>query len=404
MIISFKDRSLSGTIEAPASKSIYHRELIVRFLCGDRSNLMDLPGDNDDVKATKACLRALKDARDGVSEGDVILPCNESGSTLRFMIPVASAFLLRAGNSVNRRLVFETKGRLCDRPLGELSDAMAPHGISISKDMEARTVIVEGEMTSGIYTIDGSVSSQYISGLIMALPMFDEESRIDVTGGIKSVHYIELTENVLKKYGCGIRRIEDTYYPENNGYKTKPNDSFSVEGDWSNGAFLLCLKEFTGIEVTNLNPDSAQGDKAIVDFLSEVKKANGNEVTFDCADIPDIAPYMAVLAAFKTAKTTLTSTARLRIKESDRSKAVCEQLAAVGVKTEENEDSIVIYGFEGDAPEDVVEIDSYHDHRMAMCAVLIAAALKTEISIDEIDCMNKSFPELRELVIKELCK
>ena len=402
MKINFADNKLQGTIQAPPSKSIYHRELIVRFLCGDRDNLEVLPGDNDDVQATKACLKALKEAADGTNKGDVILPCNESGSTIRFMIPVASAFLLRDGAKVSSKLVFTTKGRLCDRPLGELADAMAPHGISITKNMEDRTVIVEGTMTSGTYTIDGSVSSQYISGLIMALPLFGDESKIDVTGGIKSVHYIELTENVLRKYGCGIKRVDDTYLPEAGGYKTKPTDDFQVEGDWSNGAFLLCLKEFTGIEVTNLNPDSAQGDKAIVDFLKAVEDSKGGEVTFDCADIPDIAPYMAVLAAFKTSKTTLTSTGRLRIKESDRSKAVCEQLAAIGVKTEENEDSIVIYAYENTAPSDII-LESYHDHRMAMCAVLIAAALKTCVEIDEIDCMNKSFPELRELCIKELC-
>lgn len=402
MKINFADNKLQGTIQAPPSKSIYHRELIVRFLCGDRDNLEVLPGDNDDVQATKACLKALKDAADGVNKGDVILPCNESGSTIRFMIPVASAFLLRDGAKVSSKLVFTTKGRLCDRPLGELADAMVPHGISITKNMEDRTVVVEGTMTSGTYTIDGSVSSQYISGLIMALPLFGDESKIDVTGGIKSVHYIELTENVLRKYGCGIKRVDDTYLPEAGGYKTKPTDDFQVEGDWSNGAFLLCLKEFTGIEVTNLNPDSAQGDKAIVDFLKAVEDSKGGEVTFDCADIPDIAPYMAVLAAFKTSKTTLTSTGRLRIKESDRSKAVCEQLAAIGVKTEENEDSIVIYAYENTAPSDII-LESYHDHRMAMCAVLIAAALKTCVEIDEIDCMNKSFPELRELCIKELC-
>ena len=399
MKINFADNKLTGSIKAPASKSIYHRELIVRFLCGDRANLDVLPGDNDDVQATKACLRALRDAKDG---DEVILPCNESGSTLRFMIPVASAFLLREGAKVASKLIFTTKGRLCDRPLGELADAMAPHGININKNMEDRTILVEGTMTSGTYTIDGSVSSQYISGLIMALPLFVSESRIDVTGGIKSVHYIELTENSLRKYGCGIQRVEDTYLPEAGGYKTVPQGEFQVEGDWSNGAFLLCLKEFTGVEVTNLNMESAQGDKAIVEFLQAVKDSNGGEVTFDCADIPDIAPYMAVLAAFRTSKTTLTSTGRLRIKESDRSKAVCEQLAAIGVKTQENEDSIVIYNYENTAPSDII-LESYHDHRMAMCAVLIAAALKTSITIDEIDCMNKSFPELRELCIKELC-
>ena len=405
MIISCKNKTLDFTIDAPPSKSIYHRELIIRFLSGDCANLAPLPEDNDDVRATKAVLNALNSCGSDNSDS-VTLPCNESGSTLRFMIPVAAAYLLGKGRDTHgvKKLIFTTAGRLFDRPLDELRDAMAPHGITIEKDSDTRTIIVTGEMTPGVYTIDGSVSSQYISGLLMALTLFTEESYVNVTGELKSIHYIELTTDALAKYGYPVKLEGTTFYPTNCGYKKADGSSisdipFKVEGDWSNGAFLLCLKEFSDITVTNLNPDSRQGDRAILDFLAAER---GGEITWDCTDIPDITPYMAVVAAFSFEKAVFTGIARLRIKESDRVKAVREQLEAIGVKTEETDDTLTVYGYKKDSrnaqPAELIKLSSYNDHRMAMCAVLIAAILKTDIELDNIDCMRKSFPEFIDIV------
>ena len=271
MIIS-GNKNLDFTIEAPASKSIYHRELIVRFLSGDTGNLTDKEGDNEDILATRGCLRALADAIN--SNHDIaVLPCNESGSTIRFMIPVAAAYLLREGHDTGiKELVFTTKGRLFDRPVKELADALSPMGITISKNEADRTIHVTGCLKAGDFTIDGSVSSQYISGLLMALPLFDTPCTIHVTGECKSVHYIELTLDVLSKYGCDAGFKDSTYYPKTNGYVSEESNEalkvpFKVEGDWSNGAFLLCLKEWSNITVTNLNPDSKQGDRAITEYL-----------------------------------------------------------------------------------------------------------------------------------------
>ena len=456
MIISCKNTALNFEIQAPPSKSIYHRELIVRFLLGDSKYLSPVNGDNDDVLATKAVLSAIHEAMSSASDSDVILPCNESGSTLRFMIPVASALLLGKGRSDNghsingrsdnRKLIFTTKGRLFDRPLDELKDAMAPHGISIEKNPEDRTIIVTGTMTPGEYTIDGSVSSQYISGLIMALTLFTEESIINVTGEIKSVPYIELTQQVLEKYSCPAERNGNTYHPYPGGYpvhsnkaETSPHpdsfdasphpdsfdaasllSSFKVEGDWSNGAFLLCLSEFSDIRVTNLNPDSKQGDKAILKYLDMVHKCRAaknddtssyKSITLDCSDIPDITPYMAVTAPFVFDKAVFTGISRLRIKESDRAAAVCAQLSAVGINTEETEDTLTVYGASysttnasandsaenSTKKEQPIRLSSYHDHRMAMCAILLMVILKVDIEIDDIDCVKKSFPELLNL-------
>ena len=399
MIISGKGK-LDITIDAPPSKSVYHRELIIRFLAGDRNNLQDLPDDSDDIKATRACLRSMAEA----GTGDVVtLPCKESGSTLRFMIPVASAFLLKVGSPIASKLIFKTEGRLFDRPLKELSEAMEKGGIIITKNENDRTIEVTGNMKPGSYEIDGSVSSQYISGLLMALTYFASSSTIKVTGEMKSVHYIELTTDALLKYGSPVKTDRNTFYPCTRGYPKYIPEEFSVEGDWSNGAFLLCLKEWSDIEVTNLDPDSRQGDKAIVDFL---KFAHDHEeekdLTWDCTDTPDIAPYMAVVAPFFFGELTLTGIGRLRIKESDRVKAVRDQLSAIGVRTEETEDTLTVYRYESTEKEQPIKLSSYHDHRMAMCAILIAVILKAEVDIDDPDCLNKSFPQLREITEREL--
>ena len=404
MVISFKNSVPDFHIDAPPSKSIYHRELIVRFLCGDTSHLEEVPGDNEDVRATKAVLRALHE----FDNGDVILPCNESGSTLRFMIPVAAAYLLGSGrtnvsdSSTGTRLIFTTKGRLFDRPLDELEHAMTPHGISFKRDAETRSIIVTGEMTPGEYEINASVSSQYISGLIMALTLFKEKSMLKLSGEIKSLHYIELTQDTLKKYNSPADFKDNCYYPAHNGYRNPDgsafaslNGDFNVEGDWSNGAFLLCMKEFSDITVGNLNEYSRQGDRAILDYLSAVHAKAESEITWDCSDIPDIVPYMAMVAPFSFEKTIFTGIGMLRIKESDRVKGIREQLKAFGIKTEETEDTLTIYAYKKqDAKQHPVKVSSYHDHRMAMSAILLALILRAEIDIDDTDCLRKSFPGL----------
>lgn len=403
MIISGKGRRLDFTIDAPPSKSVYHRELICRFLSGDTDCLKEDISDNNDIKATKSCLRSMHEAR-GNSTAEAVLHPGESGSTIRFLIPVAAAYLL-GENKCSEKIIFRTEGRLFDRPFGELADAMRPHGISIDKEAATRSIIVSGTMTPGKYVIDGSVSSQYISGLLMALPLFGEQSTIEVTGQMKSIHYIELTLDALSKYSTPAKQEGNTFVPSFGGYKGDISGDFKVEGDWSNGAFLLCLALWSNIKVTGLNEDSRQGDKAIVDFIRYAEKIPSDyPSTWDCSDTPDIAPYMAVVSAFYFGKMILTGIGRLRIKESDRVKAVREQLAAIGVKTEETEDTLTIYEYDAPAEghAEPVKLSSYNDHRMAMCAILIAVILKIEIEIDDIKCLDKSFPEFQEIIRREL--
>ena len=412
MIISCKNLMLD--LKAPPSKSAYHRELIVNFILGARGDFLSIRNDdNDDVTATKRCLTALASASD-TGEDDIILPANESGSTLRFLIPTALALK----GSPERKMVFMTKGRLIERPVDDLADCLAPFGVTIEKDMEKSTVTAKGFLMAGEYTINGSVSSQYISGLLMALSNFNRPSKITVTGEMSSIHYIELTVAVLKKYGIEITREGNVFNVPGRSGANVPDGRFSVEGDWSNGAFLLCLGSLMkngGAMITGLDTESVQGDRAITDFLEklgvEVDTEDGavsvmgpdgeppvDEVNVSCNDIPDIVPYMAVTGAFKAKKTVLTGTKRLRVKESDRATAICEMLSACGIKTELEEDSITVFGaVRSDIPEEI-SLTSSNDHRMAMAAVLCAAGTGRKVAIDDISCLSKSFPEFKKII------
>lgn len=372
MILRFKDRSFDLKVDAPSSKSVYHRELIIRFLSDYEDDLTPSEGDSKDIIATKECLKALKD-------GSFVLPCNESGSTLRFMIPVAAAYL--KANDIKSKVTFKTAGRLYDRPLDDLENCLKKHGVTLVRDDNTRTISLEGELTEGVFTIDGSVSSQYVSGIMMALIVLPGSS-VNIVGTPSSVHYIELTQAVIDKY------------------KNERPEGFRVEGDWSGGAFLLCFKDLINGKLTvgNLDDNSVQGDKAIVDFINA---CGVDELTWECRDIPDIVPYMAVLAAFKNKITVFNSIGRLRVKESDRVAAIREQLETAGIKTEETDETLTVYGYDNTFDNDMITLKSYNDHRMVMSAMLIAAALGVDLDIDTDAPLDKSFPGLRHIIREE---
>lgn len=372
MILKFKDRSFDLKVDAPPSKSVYHRELIIRFLLGYEDDLTPSSDDSKDIIATKECLKALKD-------GSFVLPCNESGSTLRFMIPVAAAYL--KANNIRSKVTFKTAGRLYDRPLDDLENCLNEHGVTLVRDDNTRTISLEGELTEGVFTIDGSVSSQYVSGIMMALIVMPGSS-VNIVGMPSSVHYIELTQAVIDKY------------------KYERPEGFRVEGDWSGGAFLLCFKDLINGDITvgNLNEDSVQGDKAIEDYLAA---CGVPELTWDCRDIPDIVPYMAVTAAFRNKKTIFNNIGRLRIKESDRVAAIREQLETAGIRTEETDETLTVYRYDNTFDNDMITLKSYNDHRMVMSAMLIAAALGVDLDIDTDAPLDKSFPGLRNIIKEE---
>lgn len=430
MNINCLNKRLSLEIDAPPSKSIYHRELIVRFLsgmCGEKSVgfdptrlLEDIPGDSVDIKATKECLRALWKAESGK---DVILPCHESGSTLRFLITVASAYL--TVKAIDSDIIFTTEGRLFERPLDQLEECLKDHGVTISRNEEDRTIRVKGQMVPGKFVIDGSVSSQFISGILMAMPLFDGDNSVEVTNIISSIHYINLTSAVLRKYGVPSERDGKTF-SSSTGYISVPEEDFHVEGDWSNGAFLICLGALLrggGIKVRGLDMDTLQGDAAILGFLVALGikvDAEGDvftvrdqisgrlplnerpEISWDCKDIPDIVPYMAVMGAFFSKMTVLKGISRLRIKESDRARAIRKSLVAAGFDVTEKDDSIIIYGGDPKEAAEGISLSSFNDHRMAMVAIMIAAALGADIEIDDISCLSKSFPGMIDVVKEEM--
>lgn len=406
-------RQLNLDIKAPLSKSVYHRELIINFIMGARGKyLEDSPEDNDDIRATKSCLRALCDTESET----IILNCNESGSTLRFMIPVA----LACKSSAAKKLIFKTRGRLIDRPVEEIVECLKPFGVTVTKRREDNEIEVCGNIGPGRYVIDGSVSSQYISGLLMALASFDAGSVIEVTGGIASIHYIELTTDTLAKYGVNVVKEEETFKVPAKTGNAVPDGNFEVEGDWSNGAFLICLGSLIrggSAKVSGLRMDSVQGDREIMHFLRLagttflvegdtvfVQDSTINPVRklleMDCSDIPDIVPYMAVVGAFRAEKTVLKGIKRLRIKESDRAQAITDMLTAVGANVTLEEDVITIEYINKVNSE--IKLTSSNDHRMAMAAVLCAAATGKDIELDNIDCLDKSFPEFRKLMLKEM--
>ena len=434
MIISLSNRTLNLDVEAPVSKSIAHRELIVRTFCSvfglkGEANfdiLVPDPDDSVDIRATKECLNNLLNYKN--SPDHIILPCHESGSTLRFMIPVAAAFL-SVFNASDRELIFQTEGRLFDRPLDDLENCLAPHGLAITKNESDRTIRIRGHMTPGNFVIDGTVSSQYISGLLLAVPMFDTTSRIEVTGHMSSIHYIGLTIEALFKYGIRIEkngnfflmREEDYCYRE----VTIPSDELEVEGDWSGGAFLMCLGyllEGGSVRVRGLDRNSSQGDCAILDYFEELglePEFYGDDIitsrpseivpkdmiTFDCRDIPDIVPYMAVMAAFYSSRTVFYNVNRLKVKESDRFTGVMDMLRAAGfvAVSEDNGNTMIIRGGEVRHYSAVpLKLSSYHDHRMAMVAVLIAAGLSCDVEVDDIECISKSFPSFIDIIGNEM--
>ena len=406
-------RQLNLDVRAPLSKSVYHRELIINYILGARGPYLDeSPDDNEDIRATKSCLRALENRDDET----IILNCNESGSTLRFMIPVA----LACKSSAAKKLIFKTRGRLIDRPIKEIVECLKPFGVTVTKRREDNEIEVSGNIEAGRYVIDGSVSSQYISGLLMALASFDKESVIEVTGGIASVHYIELTTDALARYGVNVVREGDNFKVPAKNADTIPDGNFEVEGDWSNGAFLLCLGSLIrggSVKVSGLRMDSVQGDREIMHFLKlagvtflvegdtvYVQDSHINTVRklleMDCSDIPDIVPYMAVVGAFRAEKTVLKGIKRLRIKESDRAKAITDMLTAIGGNVTLEEDTITIEYI--DKVNSEIRLTSSNDHRMAMAAVLCAAATGKDIELDDVCCLDKSFPEFRKLLLKEM--
>ena len=361
---------------------------------------------NRDMEATANCLNALGASityADGkfnvtpitqVNKG-ATLECGESGSTLRFMLPVAAALGTDA--------TFTGQGRLPERPLSPLYEEMTAHGVKMSENGRM-PLKCEGKLPAGLYTIDGGVSSQFISGLLMALPLTGIQSKIVVTGKQESASYIGLTLNALKQFGIDIQTVTDGYIIPSGQEFTTPANQVAVEGDWSAAAFWITAGVAGSKPVTCTGLDyecSAQGDRRIVNVLRSMgadittaagtitaRPSNLTAVQIDCADIPDLVPILAVAASSAQGTTIFDNIRRLRIKESDRVQSILQLLGAAGICAYASDNTLTVTG----GPAHKCSYDPSGDHRMAMAAAVLASVGNVKITISDAECTAKSYP------------
>lgn len=398
-----------GAITAPASKSQAHRLLICAAL-GNRECEIRCDGVSADIAATARCMAALgaqiarmDDGRFSVRpiisprQGECVLPCGESGSTLRFLLPVVGALGARA--------VFKMEGRLPERPLAPLDGVLAGHGMTLTR--AGNTLHCAGRLSPGEYKIAGDVSSQYISGLLMALPLLGGESRLEITGRLESAGYVAMTEDALALSGARIEKCGAEYIIHGSQRFSLP-PTLTVEADWSNAAFFLCMGALSekGVTVRGLNARSAQGDRAALELLSRfgaeikaddekisVRRCVLRGIDIDAAPIPDLIPVMGVIAALAEGETRIYNAARLRIKESDRLESTAALIRAVGGEVEALSDGLVIRGRPSLSGG---RADVYGDHRIAMAAAVAACGCTGSVEINNDACVAKSYPRFWE--------
>lgn len=399
-----------GTIRAIASKSEAHRLLICASLA-DCETFITCMDRSEDIDATARCLEALgADIRyeqngfivtpiDKTTEHQdtkyLVLDCGESGSTLRFLLPVCSALGLRVS--------FNMSGRLHARPLSALYEEMVSHGCTLSEQGYS-PLTCEGRLTSGTYTIAGNISSQYISGLLFALPLLSGDSIIRVEGVLESRPYVEMTLDAMRLFDLTVLEDDCQVFRIPGGQTGCSPKNVRVEGDWSNAAFWLSAGAIgqNGITCTGLNLDSRQGDRAVVTLLARfganvtykndyvrVSPGKLRGIEIDAGDTPDLVPVLAAVASYADGKTIIRNAGRLRIKESDRLHTVTTSLSGLGADITEMEDGLIIVGKKSLSGG---ESESFGDHRIAMAAAIISARCVGPVLIKNAQAVNKSYP------------
>ena len=397
--------AVSGNVQVPPSKSVAHRMLICAAL-SDAPCTIVCQSVNRDMEATMNCLNALganityADGKFSVQpitevRKGATLDCGESGSTLRFLLPVAAA--------LGADTTFIGQGRLPERPLSPLYEEMTAHGVKMTENGRM-PLKCSGKLPAGLYTIDGGISSQFISGLLMALPLTGIQSKIAVTGKQESSSYIGLTLNALSQFGIDIQTVTDGYIIPSGQEFTSADAQVSVEGDWSAAAFWITagVAGSKPVTCTGLNYEcSAQGDRRIVDVLRSMGAditttagtitARPSKLTaakIDCADIPDLVPILAVAASSAQGTTIFDNIRRLRIKESDRVQSILQLLGMAGIYAFASDNTLTVTG----GPARSCAYDPSGDHRMAMSAAILASAKDVKITISDAECTAKSYP------------
>lgn len=394
MHITVEPAVLKGNVHIPSSKSMTHRALICAALA-DGTSVIDGVDFSRDIMATIDALRALgaiiRIKENTVTVRGIAVPClnatincYESGSTLRFMIPIAAA--------LGSETIFLGEGRLPERPITAYIRELSKKGIKFSYE-GTMPFQISGQLESGIYNLEGNVSSQYITGLLFSLPLLKGNSKIILTSKLQSKPYVDLTISCLKKFGIEIEEIENGYIIR--GSQEYKPFSMTVEGDYSQAAFFYAANALgCSVNIENLSPDSVQGDKKIVEITDKwiENKKNGRPLSFkiDASDIPDLVPILAVLGTFGTESSVIYGAKRLRIKESDRLSAISDMINRLGGNVTVTEDGLII---------DPVQqlhggtVDSFGDHRIVMCAAVAAVRSSGNIKILNADSVEKSYPK-----------
>ena len=382
-IVKIQNSILRGEITVPPSKSAAHRALVCSFLAGG-GKVSPIISSND-MQAMQQVIASLKADKS-------IVDCIESGNTLRFMIPVAAA--------LGKSCTFVGRGRLPERPITDYLRLLPEHGVKCTAADGKIPLTIEGKLTPGTFEIAGNISSQYITGLLLALPILDGNSKIVLTTQLQSTPYVDMTIKVMGDFGV---TVEEKPY----GYFVRGNQKYiirdyTVESDWSQAAFFLVAGAINGdITLKGLDLNSAQGDKKIVDALKKFgadieireneircKKSSLKGIDIDVSDIPDTVPSLAVAAAFAQGTTVIRGGERLRLKESDRIESVVTNLKRMGVNVEEKPDGMVITG--GGARG--AELFGFNDHRIPMAFSVAALEAQGKTIITDAQSINKTYP------------
>lgn len=394
----------NGTVNVPPSKSDVHRAIICAAMANGVSRISPVALSND-IKATIGCIKAL--GADAVLENNVLtvdgtnmyknktalLDCGESGSTLRFFIPIAAVGNINA--------TFVGKGKLPQRPIGIFTEALPKAG-TVCKTEGGLPLEIKGQLKSGIFEIPGNVSSQFITGLLLALPILEGDSEIVLTSPLESVGYIAMTIRTMKQFGVNIQATEKGWHIKGGqSYKTC---DYTTDGDWSQAAFFMVLGAVSGkVTVKGVAKDSTQGDKKCAEILARfgakvtqldnevtVEKGELKAITIDASQIPDLVPVLSVCAAFAEGTTKIINAERLRIKECDRLKATAELLNNLGGKVKELSGGLEITGVSSLKGGNV---NGYNDHRIVMSAAVCAARSDEDITATFAMSINKSYPD-----------
>lgn len=401
MNVNLPPSSVGGTISAIPSKSDVHRVLICAALA-DKACAFPLPARSADIDATIRCLCALGatvTVQDGVCTIDPIttptlspvLDCGESGSTLRFLLPVAAALGTNA--------TFTGHGRLPARPVGALLDTLAAHGVTANA--QSLPLTLHGKLAGGDFDIAGDISSQYITGLLLALPLTAEKGRVSLTTPLQSGGYVDMTCRTMARFGVAVDVKGNNFSLESDAAYRTPS-TVTVEGDWSNAAFWLAAGAVSRtVTVNGLNTASAQGDRAIASLLQAFGATvtqTENSVTVspapltardvDMGEIPDLLPPLAIVAATANGTSRLYNAARCRLKECDRIHGMATLLTALGIRVEEEEDALIVHGgtLRGGT------VDSQNDHRLVMAAAIAATRATDTVTIEQSEAVTKSYP------------